>query len=85
MNTSSSSPPYPLCSIFYNASTCDGYSQFPSSLLSHELNLEMTQDSENIHDEEESDEIIKNSFHIPYHMLFCMGTTLRISVITRFF
>lgn len=70
-NTSSSSPPYSLCSTLYNASTCDGDYHCSSILLSHELNLEMTKDSKNIHDEEENSETIENPFHpLSYFVLY---------------
>lgn len=51
MSYYSSYPPYSLCSIVYNATNYDGDSLFSSIFLSHGLNLEITKDSENIHDE----------------------------------
>lgn len=48
----SSSPHYPLCSIVCNSSTCEEDTPCSSSSLSNELDFELTQDSEVIHDEE---------------------------------
>ena len=57
-----SSPHYPLCSTFCNALTCDGDTPFSSISSSNELNFELTQNSEVIHDEKEGMWLINYPF-----------------------
>lgn len=63
MNTSSSSPPYPLCSIVWDAPTCDEDAPCSSSYSFYDLTYKFMQVSEIIDEEEEINEIIEHPFH----------------------
>lgn len=66
----SSSSHYPLCSTIFDAYTCDRDTPCSSSYSSNELNYELTQDGEIIHDENDNDKITEYSFHTSSYLLF---------------
>jgi len=62
METSSSSH-YPLCATVCNASNCDEDTPFSLSSSYDELNSQLTQGSEVIHDEKRNNQIIEHPFY----------------------
>ena len=59
----SSLPHYPFCSSICNASICNEGTPCSLCSSSNELDFQLKQGSEVIHDEEEGDQLIKDPFH----------------------